>query len=276
MAYQFTVAKKQASKLRLAIEGASGYGKTMTALALMENLVGPGKYLVVDTENMSASLYADQYTFSILPMPWRKEYLEQGIPDPKYPERGYHPDNYIHALDLAEQSGVFDGIIFDSLSHEWDGPFGMLDMVDKLTDAAKSRNKFGVGWKVMSPKHQTLIYRLLSSPMHVIWTVRLKQDYALEGGEVKKIGMGSVQREGLDYEATIVLRMHSLATASVPKTRCPLLAGKILEKPGTTPELYDILTEWLNSEDGAKAAEELDAKAEQVQSEMAEAENDAE
>jgi hypothetical protein len=61
-------AEKRLVKLKMAIQGPSGSGKTEGALALATNLWPEAKILLVDTENESASLYADRYDFDTIPL----------------------------------------------------------------------------------------------------------------------------------------------------------------------------------------------------------------
>jgi len=54
-------------KLRLGISGASGFGKTYSALQLAYGMSNDwSKIAVIDTENSSASLYSDLGNFNVL------------------------------------------------------------------------------------------------------------------------------------------------------------------------------------------------------------------
>jgi hypothetical protein len=57
----FAKATKKQAKLRLCLQGASGCGKTYTALSIATKL--GEKVAVLDTEHGSASLYADAFAF---------------------------------------------------------------------------------------------------------------------------------------------------------------------------------------------------------------------
>ena len=62
----FKKAERKQSRLRLCISGPSGAGKTEGALTIATSLKGAGKIAVIDTENGSASLYADRFEFDVL------------------------------------------------------------------------------------------------------------------------------------------------------------------------------------------------------------------
>ena len=63
----FRKATREKVFLKLAVTGPSGSGKTYSALRLARGLVGPtGKIALIDTENGSASLYADRFQFDVL------------------------------------------------------------------------------------------------------------------------------------------------------------------------------------------------------------------
>jgi hypothetical protein len=74
----FKKATKQAARLRLALVGPAGSGKTYTALAVGQHL--GGKVAVIDTEHGSAAKYADLFTFDVME-------LTQGVPSATGPRR---------------------------------------------------------------------------------------------------------------------------------------------------------------------------------------------
>ena len=59
----FKKAEKTQSRLRLALCGPAGSGKTYTSLALASEL---GRVAVLDTERGSASKYADRFAFDVV------------------------------------------------------------------------------------------------------------------------------------------------------------------------------------------------------------------
>jgi hypothetical protein len=226
MTVTFTKATRSAVKARIALAGPSGSGKTYTALVLACSLAD--KVAVVDTERGSASMYVGLNG-------WEFDTLNP---------QSFNPATLIDALGVAAGAG-YGCVVVDSLSHYWMGVDGMLEQVDKRT---KNNNSFGSGWKDMRPIERRMIDALVSYPGHVVVTLRTKTEYAIEkdqNGKSKpvKIGMKPEQREGLEYEFSVVGDMDHSNTLTISKTRLPMLTGAIIEKPG--PELAETIKDWL-------------------------------
>ena len=200
-------------------------------------LAGPeGKVFVVDTENNSASLYADEFppyaTFNMTP------------------EMGYTPRNFINAIEAAERAGA-DVIILDSASHEWMGEGGALDMVDLEASKSKSKNTYNA-WRPVTPEHRDFIEKIIRSKCHIIATFRSKVEYEKNGsGGYDKIGLQAITRDGVDYEFTVWCEMDTSHRLVVTKTRCAPLTDKIMMKPDE--KFFGILKDWL----AGASAEEL-------------------
>jgi hypothetical protein len=225
---EFIKATKKRSKLRLAIDGPSGSGKTYTALTAAKTL--GGKIAVIDTERGSASLYSDKFNFDVLEL------------------HTFSPALYIDAIETAEKAG-YDVIVIDSLSHAWEGEGGALDMVDQAAKRSQSNNTY-TAWKDVTPLQRKLVDAMLQSPCHIIATMRSKTEYILEtndkGRQVpKKVGMAPIQRQGMEYEFTLVCDMDLDHNCIVSKSRCEALADKVVGKPDH--KFFDILVNWLNS-----------------------------
>ncbi len=228
----FKQAVKHESKLRLAIAGPSGSGKTYTALAVGTGL---GKVAYVDTEHGSASKYADIFNFDV---------AEMSPP--------YHPNKYVKAINAASAAG-YDVIVLDSLSHAWNGPGGLLEIVENASK--KFRGNTYAGWSEGTPIQNALIEAIVSADIHIIGTMRSKQDYILTVGKngkqtPQKVGMAPIQRDGFEYEFDVFLDMDIENNAIVSKTRCTELTGKVISKPGK--QLADTLKKWLSGEPAEK------------------------
>jgi hypothetical protein len=230
MAFVFSKAEKKKAKLRLALSGPSGSGKTYSALLIAAGL--GGKVAVIDTEHQSAELYADLIDYDVAPF---------GPP--------YSPARYVEAITAAEQAG-YDVIVVDSLTHEWNGDGGCLDIHQRLTTTKTRGNSF-TAWADVTPMHNGLINKILSSPSHIIVTMRSKTEYALVGDDgkkatPKKLGMAPIQREGMEYEFTLMLDIEqSNHYACTSKDRTGLFDG---EPPFIiTTDTGKALSEWLES-----------------------------
>lgn len=223
----FKKATKTEAKLRLAIAGPSGSGKTYSALAIATALGGP--IALLDTEHRSASKYADIFAFDVLEL-----------------DAPYHPDRFVEAIQGAAQAG-YKVVILDSMTHAWNGEGGLLDIVEQIAKRMKSANSFAA-WKDATPIQNRFIEALLSADLHIIGTMRSKQDYVQERNDkgntvIRKVGMAPIQRDGFEYEFDVFLDMDIDNNAIVSKTRCPSLAGKVVNKPGE--QVAKVLTEWL-------------------------------
>lgn len=225
----FKKAVKQEAKLRLAIAGPSGSGKTYTALAIAQAF--GGSVAVVDTERGSASKYADLFDFDVLEM-----------------EAPFHPDRFVSAIREAASAG-YTTIVLDSLSHAWSGQGGLLELVDDAQKRMKTSNSFAA-WKDVTPIQNRFIEGIVGARIHVIATMRSKQEYVQEKDEhtgktkIIKVGMAPVQRDGFEYEFDVFLDMDVNNNAIVSKTRCPALTGKVFTKPGA--DVANILMDWLH------------------------------
>ena len=100
---QLRKSSKKQAKIKLALQGPAGSGKTMSALYLAYGLCGDwSKIAVIDSENNSADLYAHLGGYNVLPL-----------------EGKYDPETYMDAIKVCEQAGM-EVIIIDSMSQCWD------------------------------------------------------------------------------------------------------------------------------------------------------------
>jgi len=228
---EIRVSKRSQARIRIAMQGPSGSGKTYSSLLLAYGLVGDwSKIAVIDTENQSADLYAHLGSYNVISM---------GTP--------HTPEKYLEAIKLCETAGM-EVIVIDSLTHEW----------EMLLEAHSSMpgNSF-TNWGKITPRHNSLINKILSSTAHIIATVRSKQDYVLtekNGKQVpEKVGMKGVQRDGLEYDFTIVFDVNIKHYAIVSKDRTGLFVGEPDFK--ITSETGEIIKNWcLSSEPLAETA----------------------
>ena len=212
----FKRATRETVKARIAIQGPTGSGKTYSALGIATGLAGDGKVAVIDTEKGSASTYANRFDFDV---------LELGPP--------FDPDRYVAAIEEASRAG-YAVIVVDSLSHAWFDEGGVLDIVDKAS--ARTGNKFAA-WASGTPKQNALINAVVRCPVHIIATIRSKMEYAQEKDDkgrsvVRKIGLGPVQRDNVEYEFAIVGEIALDHSITFTKSRFEALQDKSYNKPG--------------------------------------------
>lgn len=183
--FQVKPAKREQIKLRIALAGVSGSGKTEGALRLATGI--GGKICVIDTEDRRSLYCADRFQF---------EHIEFGPP--------FTVESFIEAIEIAED--IADVVIIDSLSHEWEGEGGLLE------DVSNTAGNAFTAWKTATPRHQRLIEKIKRCKSHIICTMRSKEAYEIVENDNKKkvpqkMGLKPIQREGMSYEFTVLLNI---------------------------------------------------------------------
>lgn len=228
MTVQIKKAERKQIKLRLALMGPSGSGKTYSALALAKGM--GKKILLIDTENFSASTYADEFSFDVINL-----------------EPPYTIEKYLEAMK-AGVDNKYDVIVIDSITHAWAGEGGLLDQKSTLDRLNPRSNQF-TNWASITSSHEKFKAYLLYANAHMISTMRSKQEYVIEenaqGKKVpRKIGMAPIQREGMEYEFGVVLDLNMEHLATVTKTRISFLDNKNFIP---SEEVGRQLLEWVNT-----------------------------
>lgn len=227
----FKKAKKSDAKLRLLLQGIAGGGKTYTALSVAKGI--GGKVVLIDTENASASKYADKFDFDTAQL------------------KEFSPQSYLEVLYAAASEG-YNTVVIDSLSHSWSGKGGALEMAAAATAKSRSGNSY-TAWRDVSPEYNKLIDGIIQAPLNVIATLRSKEEYAQEKGDdgklkVVKLGLEAISGKGIAYEFDVVLNVEEGGRAIVTKSRYSPISGKVLQRPGE--EFGKELSSWLS--DGVK------------------------
>lgn len=210
-------AEREAARLRIALQGPSGAGKTWSSLlvaqGMVDALIAAGRlqarlkpYIgVLDTERGSARLYAHVARFDTISL--------------KPP---FSMERYLAALEAFERAG-YPVVVIDQLSHAWAGEGGVLDQVDKL---GGDNNAHGLAkWKEVTPEYNRFIERLLGSPAHLVVTMRAKTAWVIEQVEgrngrtvnkPRRIGLQAVQRQGIEYEFSTLLDLSTDGNVATP------------------------------------------------------------
>jgi hypothetical protein len=220
----FQKATKAAAKLRAAIFGPSGAGKTYTSLRMAKGL--GGRIGVIDTERGSAKKYSDRFEFDVL------ELEDQSI------------QGYVDAIALAGAEG-YVVLVIDSLSHGWQS---LLEEVEKLAKA-KYRGNTWSAWSEGTPLQRKLVQAILSFPGHVLATMRSKTEWTtVDDGKGRKspqrVGLAPEQGKGVEYEFDLLVEISTEHIANVIKDRTGKFQDKLLEKPGE--EFGRQLASWLS------------------------------
>lgn len=206
---QIRKASRKQAKIKLGLSAPSGAGKTLGALKIAYGLAGGdwSKVCVIDTENNSADLYSHLGGYDVLPL-----------------SAPYSPERYVDAIRMVENAG-YEVCIVDSITHEWDGEGGILDIKSKMSGDFRD-------WNQLTPRHDKFIKAIVECKCHIITTVRRKQEYAMVTNEmgktkVQKLGLKEITREGFDYELTVNLSIDKDShMVTVLKDRTELFEGK--------------------------------------------------
>lgn len=220
----FQKAKKEKVWTKVLLGGASGSGKSYSALRLATGLAkkANSRIAAIDTEAGRIRYYANEFDFDDLQL-----------------EEPYTPQKYIDAINQAIEGG-YKVLIIDSISHEWNY---CVETHDKMPGNSYTN------WQKITPMHNKFMEKVLQCPMHVIATVRGKDEYVLEeknGKQTpKKVGLGYKQRDGVEYEYTVTFNIdQDTHVSSVSKDNTHIFEGRfevLTEKDGEA--LYD----WANS-----------------------------
>jgi hypothetical protein len=228
----FRKATKEQAKLRLAVFGPSGAGKTFTSLRVASGL---GKSVaVIDTERGSASKYADRFDFDVAQLDGSKDI-----------------DTVCANLRDAASAG-YEVIIIDSLSHAWQE---LLDEINKIAKA-KYRGNTWSAWSEGTPKQRQLVDAILSYPGHVIATMRSKTEWTTERDDKTgkntpvRVGLAPEQGKSIEYEFDLLMELSVNHVANIIKDRTGKYQDALIDKPGE--EFGRELAEWLS--DGAAPA----------------------
>lgn len=231
MNLQFTRATRAQVPLKLGISGPSGSGKTTAALRLARGLVGPtAPIALLDTENGSASLYADLTAFDTLNM-----------------NPPYQVAKFTASIEAAVAAG-YRALIIDSASHEWKELLTEKEALD-----ARGGNSY-TNWGSISKKHEAFLAAIRNAPIHLICCLRAKDKHEIQEKDGKKavvkLGQGSEMRDGFEYELTTSWDLAMDHSARAGKDRTRVFDGRI--EPITEATGRELAT-WLAS--GAQLAE---------------------
>ena len=192
MGFQFETAVRDSISLLIAIGGASGSGKTLSALKMARGLCDgdDSKIAVIDTEAGRAKHYAPAK--GELPGPDRFAFKHGDLMPP------FSPEAYADAIKKADEGG-FKVIVVDSGSHEWEGEGGLHDMHDALAAAAveisrknhnanwgafdegKAYDRASVGaWREPKARHKRFVSRLLQCRAHIILCLRADEKIRID------------------------------------------------------------------------------------------------
>jgi hypothetical protein len=235
---------------KIALMAPSGGGKTYSALRLAtgmleklkeldpdgsKGLLKNGKIIMVNSESSRGRYYANEFTYDIT-----------DITAPFTPEKYVDYINEIVKLN-------YPILILDGTSPEWEGRGGCLE----LHRQAGGRYQ---DWGVVTPRHEKFLFAIADSPIHIIATMRGKDQYVMTSEEgnrstvsVKKLGIGAKQREGFEYEFTASFLLDQATNMAIPQKD----NTHLFENEGSfilTEVDGERIMEWANSGEGVYVA----------------------
>lgn len=215
----------------------SGGGKTYSALRLatgmaqeIERETGKkAKILMGNTEQKRGYYYADEFDYDIVDI-----------------EAPHNPEKYVDFINFAVEQG-YDILIIDSTSHEWEGRGGCLELHQQAGGQYQS-------WAKVTPRHNKFIEAIADSPIHLIATMRGKDQYEMSKDDrgkatVQKLGVGAKQRDGFEYEFTCTFLIDQKTNmAEVQKDNTHIFEN---ETATILTEAYgEKIMRWANSGEG--------------------------
>lgn len=247
-----TKARREKMKAVVGFIGPSGSGKTAGALLTAYGMMREAypdlpeselweKIGVIDTEHGRSKLYAD-VTFNETKI---GQFLHIDFEPP------YSTERYNKAV-LAMKNAGCEVVIVDSLSHNWQGEGGIVE-----THGQMSGNSFQ-NWGKLAPETSALVKTLTRNDIHILATLRTKQEYVVEiNGEGKsvprKVGTKPVQKDELEYEFMLNFSIGIDHIAESSKDNTMMFEGKKIK---LNAEVGRDLYQWLELGIDVKAEQE--------------------
>jgi ABC-type dipeptide/oligopeptide/nickel transport system ATPase subunit len=193
-----SLAVRERVPLLVGMMGPSGGGKTYSALRVATGIqkVTGGDIFVIDTEANRAKHYADIFKFRHVPF-----------------VAPFSPLDYLAAIEQSVKKGA-GVVIVDSMSHEHEGPGGLLEMheaeVQRLSggDKEKAGRVNFLAWAKPKAERRRLINTILQLNTNLIFCFRAKEKIRIrqrkeEEKEPEQLGWMPIAGEEFLYEMTV-------------------------------------------------------------------------
>lgn len=196
-------AVREATPLLTGIIGPSGTGKTYSALRMatgIQKVVG-GDIHVIDTEARRSLHYAEKFKF---------RHLAFGAP--------FGPLDYLAAIEHCISKGA-KTIIVDSMSHEHEGPGGVLEMHEteiKRLIGKGFKNEMSASipaWAKPKAERRRLINTILQFPANFIFCFRAKEKLKIVPGK-DPVPLGFMPQAGEEFVYELMCKFLLLPGAN--------------------------------------------------------------
>jgi ABC-type dipeptide/oligopeptide/nickel transport system ATPase subunit len=182
-------AVREKTPVLVGLVGPSGCGKTFSALRLAAGFqrVTGGETFYIDTEARRALHYAEKFKF---------RHIAFGAP--------FSPLDYLDAIEHCVAKGATT-IVIDSMSHEHEGPGGVLEMHEaEHKRLGGQESKKLLAWGKPKAARRRLINTILQLPCNFIFCFRAKQKLKIERGKDPiPLGWQPIAGEEFIYEMTL-------------------------------------------------------------------------
>jgi len=237
MAFQVKKAKREKIYVKIALMAPSGGGKTYGSLRLATGMAEEikketgkdARILMANTEAKRGYYYANEFDYDIVDI-----------------DAPHNPEKYVELIDFAVKEG-YDILIIDSSSHEWEGKGGCLELQQQAGGTYQS-------WAKVTPRHQKFINAIADSPIHIIATMRGKDQYEMTKDDrgktsVQKLGVGARQRDGFEYEFSVTFLIDQKTNTAEPQKDNTHIFDS--EGPTILSEAHGVkIMQWANSGEG--------------------------
>ena len=246
MAFEIKPAVRENVNLRICLAGESGSGKTHSSLMLAAGICNGAKPLIIDTESRKSLMDAGRFEFDHLDF-----------------EPPFTPERFVEAVRTGERAG-YPVIILDSISDEWEGPGGMLDMRDAIKTPGPG------GWNEPKRRHKEMLQAFKQCRSTLILCGRADEKLDLsrkdERGKVvvTQLGWTLVQERRFRHSMVILLTLHDGAPGAIDLSlpnripedfRMTFVDGRKIDRA-----MGEQIGKWARGEDFAKPDAELWAR----------------
>lgn len=192
--FEIAPAVRKTVGLLIGLVGPSSSGKTYSALRLATGIqrITGGDIDFIDTENGRALYYADKFKFN---------HMRFGAP--------FSPDDYLEAIRFCARRGA-KTIVIDSMSHEHEGPGGVLEWHERETERLAALWKVSkekaqmAAWNPPKQARRRLINEMLQMNVNLLMTYRAKEKIKVRPGkDPEQLGWQPICGDEFMYEMVL-------------------------------------------------------------------------